>query len=270
MIREMRIRNYSERTITNYISALIQLSKYYNLSPDQLTKEQVKEFAYYLINEKEASIPSINQLISAWKILQEDILGNQWEEFKIKRPRREKKLPQVLSQSEALALVEAPDYMKHRTILKLTYACGLRSMETLHLKLSDIDTSRKVVRVNKGKGNKSREVPLSESLIKDLREYYRFYRPAVYLFEGRITGKPYSSSSFQKIVKKAAIKVGIKKNPSPHVLRHCFATHMLDRGVNLKRVQLLLGHHSLKTTSVYLHLANSNDIDLPNILIAKD
>jgi site-specific recombinase XerD len=154
-------------------------------------------------------------------------------------------------------------------ILTLAYATGLRRAELLSLPLKHIDSSRGVVRVIKGKGNKSREVPASNTLIRGLRQYYKHYRPATYLFEGTKPGKPYSAASFQKIVKNAADKAGIKKNISPHILRHSFATHMLERGINLKHLQTILGHSAMKTTSIYLHLAGPNPKDLPDLLSPK-
>jgi integrase/recombinase XerD len=266
----MRIRNYSENSIRSYVAALAGLAKHYDCSPDQLDNEQVKDYAYYLINKQGFSASSINQIISAWKILQVDILGNSWDSLKIKRPKREKRLPKVLSQKEAQALVKSLSNQKHRAILSLTYSTGLRLSELLSLKPGDIDSSRGVVRIIKGKGNKSREIPISEILILQLRDYYKTYRPKIYLFEGHKHGKAYSPTSVQNIVRKAAKKAGLKKVPSPHVLRHCFATHMLERGINLKRLQLLMGHNSLKTTSIYLHLASYSEEAIPNLLTGQN
>jgi len=266
MIREMRLRNYSERTIASYVARLAHLSKFYNSSPDQLSLDQVKDYAYYLLEEKKVSNSTINQLISAWKILQVDILGHNWEHFRLKRPRRQQKLPEVLSQDETKMLVDSPRNLKHRTLLQLTYICGLRRSEVLHLKLGDIDAARKVVRVVHGKGNKSREIPITLPFIEQLRTYYRLYRPKTYLFEGIFPGKPYSTMSFYNVIKKAALLCGLKKKVYPHILRHCFATHLLERGLNLKRVQLLLGHNAMKTTSVYLHLAAPSEGEMPNLL----
>lgn len=268
MTQELRIRHYSERTVRSYITSISQLSVYCKISPDKITKDQVKNYAYHLIHSKDASVSRINQLISAWKIFQVDVLGNQWEEFRLKRPRREKKIPQVLSREEALRLIDAPVNIKHRMILSLAYATGIRRAELVSLPLKHIDSSRGVVRIN-GKGNKTREVPASNTLIGELRQYYKLYRPKTYLFEGRIPGKPYSAESFQKIVKDAAQKAGIKKNISPHILRHSFATHMLEKGINLKHLQIILGHSAMKTTSIYLHLANPNPKDLPDLLSPK-
>jgi site-specific recombinase XerD len=266
MIREMRVRNYSEHSIRNYVSALVNLTRFYKTSPDNLSRDQVKDYAYHLIREKNFSTSSINQLISAWKILQVDVLKKDWETFSIKRPRREKKLPEILSQSEATSLVEAPTNLKHKTILKLAYASGLRRGELLDLKIADIDSSRQVLRVINGKGRKSREIPIHNSIITILRQYFQQYRPKTFLFEGLKVGESYSESSFTNIVKQAAKKIGLRKTVYPHLLRHSFASHMLERGINLKRLQLLLGHHSLKTTSIYLHLANPLDSDIPDLL----
>jgi len=266
MLQEMRVRNYSEKTVASYVAAISNLSKHYNLSPSRINREQVISYAYHLIRKKQVSVSTINQLISAWRILQVDVLGREWEDFKLKRPRREKTIPQVLSQGEALQLVNAPRNLKHRMILQLAYTTGLRRAELLALKLSHIDSERNVLRVVLGKGKKSREVPVPDTLIAQLRQYYKSFRPKTYLFEGYKPGVQYSATSIERIVKSAAVKAGIKKDIYPHVLRHSFATHMLEKGVNLKRLQIILGHNSLKTTSVYLHLINPNFADLPNLL----
>jgi integrase/recombinase XerD len=184
----------------------------------------------------------------------------------LQRPRREKKIPVVLSQQEVFDLINTPGNIKHRALLSLAYVGGFRLSEVLHLKLSDIDSGRKVIRVIRGKGNKSREVSIPDQLIDQLRQYYLIYRPGVFLFESRKQGKPYSATSFRNIINKAGVKAGIKKRLSPHVLRHSFATHMLERGLNLKRLQMMLGHNSLKTTSIYLHLASAEGSTLPNLM----
>lgn len=266
MIQELRIRNYSERTVQSYITSISQLSQYYKLTPDIITKEQVKDYAYYLINQKQASVSRINQLISAWKIFTIDVLERQWNDFRLKRPRREKKIPQVLSQEEARALIDSPRNLKHRMILTLAYVTGLRREEILNLTLKDIDSARHILRIVQGKGKKTREVPISEALIEQLRQYYKYYRPKKYLFEGYVPGDRYSATSIQNITTAAAAKAGIKKNISPHILRHSFATHMLERGINLKHLQIMLGHNALRTTSGYLHLVNPDSINIPDLL----
>jgi site-specific recombinase XerD len=262
----MRIRNYSERTVASYLISISNLSKFYKKSPDKITRDEVKSYAYHLIHFKKVSISTINQLISAWKIFQVDILGNPWEEFRLKRPRKEKRIPKVLSKHEAHALINALKNQKHRMLLTLAYVTGLRRSELLNLTFKNIDSSRSVIRVTHGKGNKSREIPVPEELIGKLRIYYKNYRPRTFLFEGHKPGKPYSASSFFKITKNAAKAAGLKKDVYPHILRHSFATHMLEKGVNLKRLQIILGHNAMKTTSVYLHLADPDSADLPDLL----
>ena len=261
----MRIRNYSERTIKSYLCSIEQISRFFNLPPGKITLDQLKTYLYQLINKEQSSVSRINQSISAWKILQQDILGRNWENVQIKRPRVKKKLPVVLSASEVHRLINAPRNLKHRMILTLTYTTGVRRSELLNITLKDIDRERGVIKIM-GKGSKQREVPMSNNLLILLTEYYKRYQSSVFLFEGNIPGLPYSASSIISIVKDAALKAGIKKNVSPHVLRHSFATHMLERGVNLKRVQLLMGHNSMKTTSIYLHLADIDKVQLPDLI----
>ncbi|MCK5098709.1 MAG: site-specific integrase, partial [Desulfobacteraceae bacterium] len=266
VIREMRIRNYSHRTITTYTSMIDLLSKYFKLSADQLTTDQVKDYIYYRITKDNVSVSMVNQLISAWKVVYTYILDNKWEGCRVKRPRRVLRLPEILSQSEALNFVDFPQNLKHRAVLNFMYSTGVRSNEVLMMKLGDIDSKRMLITVRQGKGKKDRQVPLHPKVLRLLREYYQFYHPKVYLFEGHKQGKPYSASSLQCLVKKVVRKMGIKKSVSPHNLRHCFATHMLEKGVNLRVIQQLLGHNSIKTTARYLHLANLNVTKLPNPL----
>lgn len=264
MEREMRIRNYSEKSITSYLYSVQMVSGYFNLPPGRITIDQVKTYLYHLIDKEHCSTSKVNQIISAWKILQQDILNREWDGIRVKRPRRDKKLPLVLSRDEALKLIDAPTNLKHRTILTLLYVTGIRRNELLTLTFHDIDRQRKVIKVN-GKGNKQREVSMPGTLLKLLVEYYKRHHPKRFLFEGFTPGLPYSSRSIVNIVKNAAIKAGIKKGISPHTLRHSFATHMLEKGVNLKRLQMLMGHNSIKTTSIYLHLAAIDSTTLPDL-----
>ena len=269
MEREMRIRNYSEKSITSYLYSVQMVSDYFNLPPGRITIDQVKNYLYHLIDKEHCSTSKINQVISAWKILQQDILNREWDGIRIKRPRRDKKLPIILSRDEALKLIDTPTNLKHRTILTLAYVTGIRRNELLTLTFHDIDRHRKVIKVN-GKGNKQREVSMPGNLLKLLVEYYKRYHPKRFLFEGFTPGIRYSSRSVENIVKMTAIKAGIKKNISPHTLRHSFATDMLEKGVNLKRLQMLMGHNSIKTTSIYLHLADIDSATLPDLTSKAD
>jgi len=237
---------------------LVQLSKYYGLSPEKVTILQLKEYLYHCKEKRGLSVSFINQTISALKILRQDVLGLEWDkDLKIKRPRRFQHLPDILSKPEVNKLVEVTTNPKHKAIIALLYSTGMRLSELLHLTLKDIDSSRMVIRITKGKGNKSRDTLLAERTLKLLREYYSsvYPKPVTYVFEGRSKDQPYSATSIQKVVKRAAVKAGIKKIISPHSLRHAFATHMLEQGINLKLIQKLLGHGSMRATMVYFHMA---------------
>jgi site-specific recombinase XerD len=266
LVREMRIRNYSERSIRCYASCIERAARYHKVEPLALTRDQVRRYALYLIQERNISPSTLNQLISAWKLIQVDILKVRWRDIQLKRPRARKTLPVVLSRQEALDLIHFTPNLKHRAILSLLYSTGVRLNELLHLKPGDIDAQREVIRVVDGKGKKSREVSIPVSLINLLRQYYRHYRPRVYLFEGRTPGSLYSATSTRHIVRNAARRIGLTKHITVHTLRHSYASHMLESGVNLKRLQMLLGHNSMKTTSGYLHLCDTTATPLPDLL----
>ena len=265
----MEIRNYSPRTIKTYVSMIAGLSRFYKTSPDNLSTQQLKDYLHYRIQQEHVSHSTINQCIGAWRLLQVDILKRDWEEFKIKRPKTEKKLPVVLSRQEALRLINAPSNLKHIAILTLTYATGLRRGEVLNLKSEHIDADRNQILVVAGKGGKQRMVPISNSVLELLRAYYKKYRPEKYLFEGMKSGNSYSETSFEKIVKMATRKAGIKKRVSPHTLRHSFASHMLEKGLNLKKLQLMMGHSTMQTTAIYLHVTNTDTSIIPDLAISE-
>jgi len=266
----MQVRNYSPRTIKTYVSMIAGLSQFYNTSPDLLSAQQVKDYLLYRLQKHKISVSFINQTIGAWRLLQVDILKREWVDFEIKRPKKEKKLPVVLSREEALRLVSSPSNLKHRAILTLAYTTGIRRSELLGLKLSHIDYDRNQIRVVMGKGRKQRMVPVPGSVLSLIDEYRNAYKPKRYLFAGLGYGseKPYSATSFSHIVTRAAKKAGITKNVTPHVLRHSFASHMLEQHLNLKALQMILGHTSMKTTSVYLHVTNMDASIIPDLSIS--
>jgi integrase/recombinase XerD len=249
----MQIRNYSKRSINSYQKMLCALESFFNISVDELTPEQVKEFLRYSIEKRDVSVSYINQTISAVKILHQDVLGKNWESIRIKRPRMDKMLPIVLSKEEVRSIIETTRNLKHRAILAVIYSSGLRLAELINLKPADIDSDRRQVRVF-GKGNKYRYTLLSSNTLEMLRLYWRAYKPSVYLFEGQKKGQPIGRSTIQKIFRESIKRAGIKKQATIHSLRHSFATHLLENGTNLKVIQTLLGHSSLRTTSIYLHV----------------
>lgn len=258
-IYEMELRNYSKRSIHTYKVLLTKLEEFFNLPLDQITTQQFKDYLHQRITTDGVSVSRINQSISAFKILQVDILKREWESIKIKRPRREKKLPVVLSMEEMESLIKATRNIKHKALMMLAYSSGLRRQEIQLIKPSAIDSARMQVHVVQGKGKKDRYTILSTKTLELLRIYYKYERPSTFLFEAQgKKGVPLSDTTLNCIVKKNAIKAGIKKQISFHTLRHCFATHLLEKGVNIRMIQQFMGHVSIKTTSGYLSLANIN------------
>ena len=255
-IQEMQIRNYSPRTIETYCKLLCHLEKELGKSLYEITTEDFKSKLHFMITVTGSSTSTINQLISAFKIFYVDVCHREWEEFHVKRPRKEKKLPIVLSLEEVERMISVTNNLKHKAILMLTYSAGLRRMEVLQIKPKDIDSQRMQIRVVQGKGKKDRYTILSQKTLEILRLYYKLERPHVFLFEPNGNkGKALSERTLENIVKNSIKKAGIKKEASFHTLRHCFATHLLESGVNIRQIQQFLGHTSLKTTAIYLHVA---------------
>lgn len=253
----MQLRNYSIRTTETYCGLIARLQDDLKIPLEEITADQVKGYLHKRIVTEKISVATINQTISAFKILQVDVLKRPWETVKIKRPRREKKLPVVLSLTEVEKLIAITQNLKHRALLALAYSSGLRRSELLRLKPADIDSSRMQIRVVQGKGKKDRYTILSAKALELLRVYYKIHRPGTWLFEpmGK-TGLPLSEQTINSVIKKSARKSGIRKSVSFHTLRHCFATHLLEKGVNIRLIQEFLGHASLKTTAKYLHLVS--------------
>ena len=262
MLRGMQLRHYSPRTVRHYIDALIHISNYYNQSPADLTVEQIKNYLFYLIDIKHASRATINHVLSALKLLWEGVLGRTWGDLQIKRPRTSKELPVVFSKEEVGKLLSMPLNLKHRTCLCLGYSAGLRISELSLLKPEDIDRSRMQIRVYHGKGAKTRYVPLSKKILGLLDEYVKRYPTERYLFEGLKKGHPLGTTTLGVIFRKALKQSGIQKRATFHTLRHSYATHLLEAGVNLKVIQNLLGHTSLRTTSIYFHVQDVSKLQI--------
>jgi len=257
MIEDLQIRNYSPHTIEAYIRCVANFAKHFGKSPDLLTPEHVREYQLFLIQQQQASWSTVIQAVCALRFFYQQTLGRKWMIDFIPYPRRVKKLPLVLSQEEVLALLQAAANLRNHTLLATIYATGLRVSEAANLLVSDIDSERQLIAVRQGKGHKDRFVILSPKLLELLRRYWRAYKPTPYLFPGKIPGCPISSEGIQYICQKAATAAQISKPVSPHVLRHSFATHLLEAGTDLRTIQLLLGHNSLHTTAVYLHVSNT-------------
>ncbi len=253
--RYMAQRRYSESTINTYANALKHFLKVTNKPVAEITNNDLEQFNHSYILANSYSFAYQNQVVNAVKLYFKTFYGSRFNVEMVERPRREHKLPNVLSKEEVKQLLEAPSNIKHRAMLSLIYACGLRRSELLHLKPAHVDSKRGVLTIQNAKGNKDRIVPISERVLTMLREYYTAYRPKVWLFEGQSKGEQYSEYSLQSVLKQALTKAKISKPVTLHWLRHSYATHLLEAGTDLRYIQELLGHKSSKTTEIYTHVS---------------
>ncbi len=248
-------KRYSQNTQDIYCSYFNDFCIYFRKEKlENITTTQINLYITYLIKSKNISISQQNQRINAIKFYYEKVLGREKQYYELHRPKKEHKLPKVLSKNEVKRIFDVTINLKHKCILMLIYSAGLRRSELLNLTLTNIDSKRMVITINGAKGKKDRISLLSDNLLQLLRQYYKEYRPKKYLFEGQNGGK-YSPTSVANILKKAAQKAGIRKNVTPHMLRHSFATHLLEQGTDLRYIQELLGHENSKTTEIYTHVS---------------
>ena len=252
----LKRRRYSENTIKTYISYFKNFIAFFSDKDlKKITPEDINSYILGLIERKNISVSQQNQRINAIKFYYEKVLKREKQYYLIERPRAEKKLPTVLSKEEVNRLISTIDNIKHKCIISIIYSAGLRRSEVLNIKPADVDSDRMLIKISGGKGNKDRYSLLSGKLLEDLRIYYKEYKPEIWLFEG-LNGGKYSAESVAKILKKALLKSGLKKIVTPHTLRHSFATHLLEQGIDLRYIQELLGHTSSKTTEIYTHVSN--------------
>ncbi|MCD4731483.1 MAG: site-specific integrase [Bacteroidales bacterium] len=250
----MQGRRYSESTVKNYISLLETFFGYFHdKSLYEISLDDIERYNFEVIIKHRYSVVYQRQLINALKVFYKFFPSNNFQIAELERPKQEKKIPEVLSHNEVLKLLVATPNLKHRSILVLLYSCGLRIGELINLKIGDFDFERKMLKVRQGKGKKDRTVSLSPKIYGLINDYLRTYQPKEYMFNGQKGGQ-YTSSSVRRFLSKATSKAGIKKQVSPHTLRHTYATHLLESGVDLKYVQELLGHSRPETTQIYLHV----------------
>jgi site-specific recombinase XerD len=234
------------------------LAKYFNRSPAELGEAELKTYLLYLIKERHLSEGTFRFYVAALKFFYRTTLKREWMVEKIRHPRAKRKLPIVLDLSEVKSLLAVTKNLKHKAILMITYSAGLRASETARLKITDIDSKRMTVRITQGKGGKDRYSILSQTTLELLREYWKKYHPQEWLFPGAKGYDHLSTNSIQQLFYKAKKQAGITKPASVHTLRHSFATHLIEAGTSLHHVQLLLGHRSPTTTTVYLHVSRLN------------
>ncbi|MEO0075756.1 MAG: site-specific tyrosine recombinase/integron integrase [candidate division WOR-3 bacterium] len=255
----LKFKRYSPNTIKTYSDALFVFLNFFkekNIS--SLNNNDVVFFVNEYILKQKLSFSNQNQIINAIKLYFREIRKSKIEVESLQRPRREHKLPNVLSKEEVKAILQAPANLKHRAMLSLIYACGLRRSDLLNLQIHDVDSKRYMLIIRNSKGYKDRQVPISDKTIEMLREYYKVYKTKTWLFEGQEQGEKYSETSLQKVLHNAVNETGIKKPVSLHWLRHSYATHLLESGVDLRYIQELLGHKSSKTTEIYTHVTEKS------------
>ena len=254
MIHAMELRRFSPRTQESYLAAVAGLAKHYRQPPDQLDATKIQAYLLHLTVERRLSWSSCNVAVSGLRFFYQQTLG--WDGLRLPIPPRRKpsKLPEILSHQELERLFAAAHLAKHRALLMTTYAAGLRLSEVIALKRTDLDSQRQMIRVEQGKGRKDRYTILSPRLLEELRLYWKISRPILYLFPGKDPSRPMDSSAAQKIYYAAKQRAGIEKGMGIHTLRHCFATHLLEAGVDLPTIQMLLGHTSILTTMRYLQV----------------
>jgi site-specific recombinase XerD len=255
-------RNYNPDTIRGYLHAVQEFAKYFCKSPDLMGADEVREFQLYMMREKKLALGTVALRMGALRFLYKKTLRRRDIDIDdlplVKAP---KKLPVVLSPEEVTRLIEGAPNLCYRTILMLLYATGLRRAEAARLKISDVDSALMLIHVHQGKGSRDRDLPLTPKLLEALRDYWRGckYKPRVYLFPSRVQPiqpeRPITDKVIWHACHEAALRAGITKRIGPHTLRHCFATHMLEAGTDLRTIQLLLGHQRLKDTAIYLHVS---------------
>lgn len=264
-LQKLELKKYSNNTVKSYVHCFEHFINHYKtVTLESLNENDIRAYLSTLI-QLERSNSYINQSINSIKFYYEVVLGMPNRFYAIERPRKERKLPVILSKSEIRLLLDNTNNIKHKCIIGLLYSAGLRRSELLNLKIVDIDSSRMLIHIRGAKGNKDRYSLLSMTILDDLRIYFKEWRPKDFLFES-ITHTRYSENSVTKIVNYAAIKSKLKKHVTPHTLRHSFATHLLEAGTDLRYIQILLGHSSTKTTEIYTHVATSSFNSIKNPL----
>jgi len=264
-LQKLEIRGYALNTAKTYISCFEKFINHYShLKLIEIDENDIRNYLQYLVHH-DKSDSEINQAINSIKFYYEVVLEMPNRFYSIDRPKSSRKLPKVLAMQDIRDMIHLTKNIKHKCILGILYSGGLRISELQNLELEDIDSKRMLIHIRDAKGKKDRYVQLSKSILPELRQYYIAYKPIKYLFEGKVGGC-YSTSSISKVVKKAAKIAGVQTNVHAHMIRHSYATHLLENGTSLRHIQQLLGHSSSKTTEIYTHVATSAFKDIKNPL----
>jgi len=260
MLEELQRRNFSQHTIRYYIHTVEDFARHFNRAPDRLGLRHIREYQAELFQKRKVSPGTVANRLAALRFFYVKTLKKAWSVAETPYPKKSHRLPAILSQEEVARLIDAADTPFHRTVLITLYATGLRCAELTHLKASDVDSKRMVIHIQGGKGRKDRDVMLSPKLLHELRKHWRRLRRKTsdWLFPGNrwhTADRPIDGKTLRNACRGAAKRAGLHQAIHPHTLRHCFATHLLEAGADLRTIQILLGHQSLKETTVYLHLS---------------
>jgi site-specific recombinase XerD len=268
MIEDMQLRGLSQRTQESYVRAVQQLAVYCDKSPEEVSEEELRGYLLYMVNEKQASRSTLGVTLSGLKFLYRHTLERALPVFDLVKPGGERKLPVVLSREEVARVLGCVRRPYYRVCLSTTYACGLRLQEGVGLRVADIDSERMLLRVKQGKGNKDRYVPLPQHTLAMLRQHWLKHRHPLWLFPGRSLGAdgPMGKSGVQKAFRGALADSGLRKRASVHTLRHSYATHLYEAGVELRLIQRYLGHASLTTTLLYTHLGRQQSVEATAVI----
>lgn len=264
-IDDLRLKNFSAGTIKVYVQAVAKFARHFGRSPDALTQEDVRRYLIHLI-ERGVSRSNCVVTRNALRHLYTDTLGRPDCLATLPRPKRERRLPVVLSREEVQRLFAVVTNLKQKALFMVAYDAGLRISEILNLRAEDIDSQRMVIRIRQGKGKKDRYARLTPGLLRLLREYWREHRPETWLFPGASKQKRYDVATPGQLLKKACRKAGISKRVSMHTLRHTFATHLLEAGTNLRVIQQMLGHEKIQTTCLYTHISLEEVRQAPSMM----
>ena len=261
MIEDLQLHGFSERTQDSYLRAVRQLAVYFNKSPDQISEDELRQYFLYLMNVKKVSRSTITLALCGIKFFYERTMKQQWTTLALVRPQREKKLPVVLSVDEVRQILARVRRWRYRVCLSTIYACGLRLQEGLHLQISHIDGGRQLLHVCHDKGGKDRYVPLPQPILEMLRQYWGTHRDPVWIFPSthQTVQGPMDATGLQRAFHGALLDSGIQKPATVHTLRHSYATHLLEAGLNLRLIQSYLGHASPNTTAIYTHLTKPSE-----------
>lgn len=259
LLEDLQLRNLSPHTQEAYVRAVEQLARFYRRSPDRLNREQVRRYLVHLVTVERVSPSTFNVCRCGLQFFYRITLGRNWVLRDVVCAKVGKPLPVVLSREEVARFLGAIRSPKYRALFTTAYATGLRVSELVHLQVGDIDSQRMAIRVRQGKGRKDREVMLSPKLLEELRAYWKVVKPQTWLFpSAKNPGQPLSRRLVLTACRCSARRAGLKKNVTPHILRHTFATHLLEAGTNIRTIQALLGHRSLRTTAIYTFVSQDH------------